>query len=115
MLVAHLAGGEGPFLNRLQRVLAEANPYLPYFGPDVARPDAPGTLDELLEQFRSKRHLLVRLLVELAPEDWDRPAVHETMGPTTLALQTQNIAHHDVDHLEQLAELARAWEQTAHG
>lgn len=115
MLVAHLAGSEGPFLKRLEHILAEANPYVPYFGPDVARPDAPGTLDELLEQFLAGRQALVRRLVELAPEDWERPAVHETMGPTTLALQAQNMTKHDADHLAQLAALAQAWEQASHG
>ncbi len=114
MLVAHLAGGEAPFLKRLQSVVTTENPYLPYFGPDVARPDAPGTLPELLERFRLERRALVQLLVGLQPEDWARPAVHETMGPTTLALQVQNIANHDADHLEQLLEAARAWDQHAH-
>ena len=114
MLAAHLAGGEAPFLRRLQTVVAEDNPYLPYFGPDVARPDAVGTTGEFLAQFAQERAALVRLLVDLAPAAWDRPAVHETMGPTTLALQVQNIANHDADHLEQLAEAVKAWEQRPH-
>ena len=114
MLVAHLAGGEGPFLKRMQSILAEANPWLPYFGPDVARPDAPGALPDLLAAFHRERDALVRWLVELQPADWDRPGLHETMGPTTLALQAQNIANHDADHLEQLIEAARAWEQQPH-
>jgi hypothetical protein len=114
MLAAHLAGGEAPFLKRMQSIVREANPYLPYFGPDVARPDAPGSLPDLLAQFERERATLVRLLVDLQPADWERPAVHETMGPTTLALQAHNIANHDADHLEQLAELVAAWEQHAH-
>jgi hypothetical protein len=114
MLAAHLAAGEAPFRQRLQRIVDEDNPWLPYFGPDVARPDTPGSLDTLLAQFRAEREALVRWLVALTPADWERPAVHETMGPTTLALQVHNIASHDADHLEQLSEAGRAWEKISH-
>lgn len=116
MLAAHLSGGEAPFLKRMQTILTETNPYLPWFGPDVARPDAHGSLPDLLAQFEAERAALVQWLVDLQPADWERPAVHETMGPTTLALQAQNIANHDADHLGQLAEVVRAFEeQRTHG
>jgi hypothetical protein len=47
---------------------------------------------------------MLAFLSGLAPEDWERPAVHETMGPTTLALQVQNVINHDLEHLAQLRE-----------
>lgn len=114
MLAAHLAGAEAPFLKRLQTIVKEIDPWLPYFGPDIARPDAPGTLPELLEQFRQERQALVRMLVDLSPADWERPALHQTMGPSTLALQVQNLANHDAEHIEQLSEVVQAWERRAH-
>ena len=109
MLAAHLAGAEGPFLGRMRTIAAEDNPFLPYFGPAVARPDASGTLPELLSRYAEAREALVRLLVDLPAAAWVRPAVHERMGATNLALQAQNIADHDAEHLAQLAEVVRAF------
>ena len=100
--VTHLAAGEGPFLTRLRRIVAEDNPFLPYFGPDVARPDASQRLPEALDHFRAERARLVDFLAGLPPEAWERPAVHETLGATTLARQAQNIIDHDQEHLAQL-------------
>lgn len=67
-----------------------------------------------LARFRDGRDTLVNLLLNLQPADWQRPAVHETQGPTTQALQAHNIANHDADHLEQLIVAVRAWEQRRH-
>jgi uncharacterized damage-inducible protein DinB len=103
-MVAHLAAAEPPFLKRLQRIVGEDNPWLPYFGPDVARPDGGQPAPEALASFRAERDRLLGFLSGLAPEDWERPAVHETMGPTTLALQVQNVINHDLEHLAQLHE-----------
>jgi len=100
--ITHLAAAEPPFLERLQRITLEDNPFLPYFGPEVARPDATQPVAAALAGFRAERERLLAFLSGLAPADWDRPAVHETMGPTTLALQVQNLINHDLEHLAQL-------------
>jgi hypothetical protein len=100
--VTHLAAGEAPFLARLRRMAAEDNPFLPYFGPEVARPDASQRLPAALAHFRAERVRLVAFLADLPDKAWARPAVHETLGATTLALQVQNIIDHDQEHLGQL-------------
>jgi hypothetical protein len=112
--VSHLAGAEGPFLARLQLLASETDPWLPYFGPDIARPPVRGDLAGHLERLRAGRDDLLRFLLDLTPDDWERPGTHETMGPTTLARQVQNIANHDAEHLGQLYALRRAWESQAH-
>ncbi len=112
---AHLAAADPRFLARLTRILREENPWLPYFGPDVARPEAVEPLPDWLARFRAARDQLLAFLSELTPDDWERPAVHETMGPTTLALQVQNIINHDADHLGQMRDLRQAWEHQALG
>jgi uncharacterized damage-inducible protein DinB len=109
-VVAHLAAGEAHFLGRLRRMAAEDNPFLPYFGPDVARPESDEPMPALLEKFRAERETALRFLAMLRADDWDRPGVHETMGRTTLALQLQNIASHDAEHLSELHALRAAWE-----
>ena len=113
--VTHLAAGEPPFLARLLRIVADDNPFLPYFGPDVARPDATQGLPDALEHFRAERERLLTFLSSLPAEAWDRPAVHETMGATTLALQAQNIIDHDQEHLAQLRASNRLRAQAGRG
>lgn len=97
--VAHLAAAEAPFEARLRRILAENNPHLPYFGPDVAKPEADAPLEILVARFRANRDQLLNFISELSLDDWQRPAVHETMGATTFALQVQNLINHDVEHI----------------
>lgn len=106
--VTHLAAGEAPFLARLRRIVTDDNPFLPYFGPDVARPDASQSLSAALTHFGVARARLVDFLAGLPAEAWDRPAVHETPGATTLARQAQNIIEHDQEHLAQL-RASNAW------
>jgi len=107
--VAHLAAAESLFEARLRHILAESNPFLPYFGPNVAKPEADAPLETLVARFRANRDLLINLLGGLTLEDWQRPAVHETMGATTLALQVQNIINHDAEHLEAMKVVIAAY------
>jgi uncharacterized damage-inducible protein DinB len=108
--VSHLAAAEAPFYDRLNRIVSEPNPWLPYFGPDVARPDSPAPLSESLARFRAGRERLLAFLSTLLPERWDHPAIHQTQGPTTLARQVQNLLNHDLEHLGQLQVLKQAWD-----
>lgn len=110
-LVAHLAAAEQPFRERLNRILQEDKPWLPYFGPDVARPDFIQSMPQVLARFRAERAALIEFLSARLPQDWERPATHETMGPTTFALQVQNLINHDTEHLGQMDEICRAWEK----
>lgn len=110
--VSHLAAAESPLFLRIKRILNEDNPFLPYFGPDVAVPDDGQPVAKSLVEYRRARDQLVTLLTNLLPNDWERPAVHETLGATTLAMQVQNIVNHDLEHYGQLLELRRAWEKS---
>jgi uncharacterized damage-inducible protein DinB len=112
--LAHLAASDPPFQNRLSQMMQAHNPWLPYFGPEVARPEVDASAQELLARFRDTRAALLAFLAGLAPQDWERPGVHETMGPTTLAQQVQNIINHDAEHLGQLYELRQTWEYQPH-
>ena len=114
-VVTHLAAAEAPFLERLQCVAREDNPWLPYFGPDAARPDGAAGLPEALANFQAGRDRLLAFLADLPLEDWDRPAVHETMGETNMALQVQNLINHDREHLAEVQRMTEVWAETAHG
>ena len=80
----------------------------------MARPDPAQPAPAALASFRAGRERLLAFLSGLAPDDWDRPAVHETLGPTTLALQVQNIINHDLEHLAQLQQAGQLRARDAH-
>jgi uncharacterized damage-inducible protein DinB len=107
--VAHLAAAEAPFEARLRRILAEDNPFLPYFGPEVAKPEVDAPLENLVARFRASRDQLLNFLDELDLDAWQKLAVHETMGPTTFALQVQNIINHDAEHLNSMKAIITAY------
>ncbi|MEP7357200.1 MAG: DinB family protein [Anaerolineales bacterium] len=113
-VVTHLAAAEAPFLERLRRVATEGKPWLPYFGPEVARPNSAASLAEALAGFQGGRERLLAFLADLALEDWERPAVHETMGATNMALQVQNLINHDREHLAEVQRVAQLWAEQAH-
>ncbi len=108
--MAHLAAADPLFQARLTRILREENPWLPWFGPDVARPEADRPARDLMQRVRAARDQLAAFLSTLTPHDWQRRAVHQTMGATTLAQQVQNVINHDGEHLDQLRDLRRRWE-----
>jgi uncharacterized damage-inducible protein DinB len=108
-ILAHLAAAEPLFLHRLTRIRDEESPFLPYFGPDDAPPASDEPLPRLMDRISAARGRLLGFLSSLPPEAWDRPAVHETLGATTLAQQVQNLIHHDGEHLGQLQALSQAW------
>jgi len=108
-IVAHLTAAQPLFRTRLTRILENDNPWLPRFGPETALPDSPEPLHALLARFRAERDRILRFLSGLDPDDWDRPAIHQTMGATTLALQVQSILNHDNEHLGQMGNLCQAW------
>ena len=95
---------------RLQKVLAESNPFLP--GEDTDRwaevrqycfQDGP----EALHQFIATRSEMVSLLQTLAAEDWQRPARHAIFGPTRLQELVSITAAHDRVHMGQVYELLK--------
>ncbi|MGQ0601581.1 MAG: DinB family protein [Anaerolineales bacterium] len=109
--VSHLAACEALFHKRFQRILELDNPLLPAFGPDEAPPRRDLPIADLLIQLREARTTAVLFLSALAPDTWKRPAVHASLGPTTLALQVQNMINHDAEHIGQLMALLRTWEE----
>lgn len=103
-VVAHLVFVEHAYLERLQRVLVEATPYLPVIHPEriiVADSD----IRALAGQFHEAREATIVLLRDISPGDWQRPAVHETKGATTLRFLVQMLVEHDIEHTNQLVEI----------
>ncbi len=89
---------------RLQRILAEENPFLPT-PPEPFRTNSL-TLTETAEQiaadFWRERSQTLAFLEQLPLEAWSRPARHAIFGPTTLLEMAHFTARHDRLHLNQL-------------
>lgn len=113
-VVSHLTDVEQAYLVRLQRVLAEEEPAVPYIHPN-APSRAPGTsLSQLVEYFIRARETTLELLRRLTPGEWQRTAIHETKGRMSLRFLVQDLVDHDIEHTNQLVEIIQAWRVISH-
>ena len=104
-VVAHLGQMETPYLARLRRVAEQDNPFEPYLHPDERAHDLTRPLAQLIQEFVARRAETVAFLTSLDQRDWGRPLVHETIGPTRLRDQVQELVTHDNLHLAQVVAL----------
>lgn len=90
-------------LPRLEKILAEENPFLPGAVTDVWAQErnyvAQDGFQALADFLSTRRRLLARLLGEADP--WSRPARHAIFGPTTLRELLGFVAEHDRNHVRQ--------------
>jgi hypothetical protein len=112
-VVAHFGYVEAPDLARLRRVVEQVNPFEPYLHPDASAHDLTRPLHELLDAFVRLRGETVAFLAGLEQRDWGRKLVHETIGPTRLRDQVQELVSHDNVHLEQIVALREKLETRA--
>lgn len=107
-VVAHLAYIEALYLARLRRVVEQDNPYEPFIHPDASAHDLSHPLADLFDGFDRRRTGTIEFLSGLSQRDWGRPLVHQTIGPTRLRDQVQELVAHDTVHLGQVVELREA-------
>ena len=104
--VIHLSDVEPRDRARLERIASEDNPQVPAIWPRPM-PDPLPLLREALADYRDERANTVEFLSTLAPSAWERPAVHATLGTTTLRRQVQGLLDHDEDHLYQITQTVK--------
>ena len=109
-VLAHLSHSEGHcYRMRLDRFLAETHPE---FEPDDAQmylelyKDADP--EDAFDQFEEQRENNVEYLRGLSAGAGDRVALHKEYGDITLSQMLNEWALHDLGHIRQIAELARA-------
>lgn len=108
----HLAMIEPGYRARLQKIVEEERPFLPYLHPETTPHPPPTSLTELLAAVTSARQDTLNYLQRLKPGDWQRTAVHETIGPTRLRDMVQLLVAHDTEHLNQLAQIQQTIRDT---
>lgn len=104
-IVAHITTGDEFWLERLNLLMAQREPFLPEFG--TAADDRMAELmtipiDENLNHFGDVRGHIVSMLMSMTLGDWDRTGTHELHGPRSITDTVEAISDHDADHLAQL-------------
>jgi DinB superfamily len=90
------------YQRRIERTLAEENPFLPSIDTDALARDRryrESNADEALTSFRAARRRTIEILERLAPSQLDRPAVFEGYGPVTIRGLIHYLCSHDQQHL----------------
>jgi HAD superfamily hydrolase (TIGR01549 family) len=93
---------------RLQKVMAEDNPFLPGVATDPWADERQYHQEDglvALSEFIKIRQKLTELLSSLQPDDWHRKVRHAIFGPTEAKELIGFIATHDRVHIEQAKKL----------
>ena len=107
-VVVHLADAELIGALRFRMVLAEENPTLPVYNPDVWKrrlhylwrsPEAS------LSLFQQTRFASAEMLRQCSASDWERIGVHPERGDLTLGQLLMSYAEHAAEHVAQIGEL----------
>lgn len=110
-VIAHMVDAERLSRERIVRMLAEDTPYFRAMNQlELARAGdyASRSLDEVLESFGHERGETLSVLMNLAPKDWERTAIHETRDEITVEDIIEDLIEHDREHLDQIRRLLGA-------
>jgi hypothetical protein len=110
-VVAHLAAVEALMRERILRMVAQETPY--FRAVDLASTaEAVQTLAEAVQRLGHERGETLTTLMTLSLKDWERRAIHETLGEVTVEDLVEQLVEHDRAHLEQIEHLL-AGQETA--
>jgi DinB superfamily len=107
-ILAHLRASDDILAHRLYAILTRDNPILPAYDErrwaEIAGyPEADFELS--LKVFALRRAELVRMLRQVASEDWGRLGNHETKGAISLFQVAVSLLEHEEEHCVQLEAL----------
>jgi len=104
-VLAHLVAIEPLYLARFQRIVTENEPTVAALLPDESLHDHTLPLAMLIQRFADARGVTCAWLHEISPADWQRSAIYETTGRTTLRFLVQDLVAHDIEHTSQLVTI----------
>jgi hypothetical protein len=110
-VLLHLVQVEQAYRHRLERIAREDEPWLPYIHPEVDDGAADARAADLQREFEMERAQTIHFLEGLAPGGWQRPAIHEIKGRTTLRFLVQDLVEHDIEHTNQLVVILQRWKR----
>ncbi len=107
-IMAHLRASDDIVAYRLYAVLARDNPVLVAYDErrwaevaGYARTD----FESLLKTYTFRRAELVKMLGQVAMDDWERSGAHEVKGPISLFAIATSLVEHEEEHCLQLEAL----------
>jgi hypothetical protein len=106
-VVCHLSDAEAVYAERMKRVLAEDEPPLRGFDPDIWGPRLAyhqRDVEEELRLIELVRGQMLRILRPLPPEDFQRRGIHSEDGPMTLETLLRRITGHVPHHVRFIEE-----------
>jgi hypothetical protein len=106
-IVCHLRDTEEIFSARMEQIVAmEVDPKLILTNPDRWAEERQYLVNDVsaaLAAFRQRRVETLDLFGKLVPTQWDKGAIHPSMGRITIDGILAVIAWHDDNHMDQLA------------
>ena len=106
-IVCHLRDTEEIFSARMEQIVAmEVDPKLILTNPDRWAEERQYLVNDVsaaLAAFRQRRVETLDLFGKLVPAQWDKGAIHPSMGRITIDGILAVIAWHDDNHMDQLA------------
>lgn len=106
-VIGHLAAAEFYFLDRINQLLREKEPYLSSFGADMIARQEPMMNNDVatnLAAFNELRGETVSTLMSLALNLWEN-AGHLPSGMVTVEATVEKMIDHDADHIQQIKAL----------
>lgn len=110
-VLAHLADAELAFSWRIRLMLGANGTLVQAYDQDAwaAYSNYPKHDPQLsLDAYRTQRERNVQLLRLIPKEMWDNYGMHEERGKETITRLTEMMAGHDVNHVRQVEEMAKA-------
>ena len=101
-VLQHLLEGETVYRAQFQAVVHAERPVLSALEPGLTD-DGDVAFEELVGRFQAARQETLEFLEHLSVGDWQRKAVHESMGETSLRFLVQLLVDSDTHHLSQLS------------
>lgn len=95
---------ETQYRTQLQRIIREESPTLPALRFEDASHESHVSLRESVFRFTAARQQTLAFLKGLTPGEWQRKAVHEVLGKTSLRFLVQDLVDQDTRHLSWLVE-----------
>lgn len=107
-IIRHLIGVDREaFLPRIEKMLAEDNPFLPAWDQDAWMKQYGDVRDTkavtLIDEYARLREKIAVMIFDLSPEEWLRTGEHEERGPITIYSLCAYFADHDEHHRRQIA------------
>lgn len=100
-ILHHLLDMETRYLSQFQAVVYEKRPLLSVLEPGLTDDDDIA-FEELVDRFREARQQTLEFLEHLAVGDWQRKALHVSLGETSLRFLVQHLVDSDTHYLSQL-------------